>query len=185
MMPDSLRGQYLEAMGIEVWYSKPLVPGATVPDSGTADISAVGTASSFNIGMLQYPGCLMIFDLSEPVETLAPEHQRLLDDLALSLGVEARQSRLFQERCPAPSDEDPSQVMQRRAGQLIGDHSSLVLVMGDIPRRLLFGDQMAALAATRFLGRRAITAMGLDVLIKDPISKRSLWLKMQEPGIGK
>jgi hypothetical protein len=34
--------------------------------------------------------------------------------------------------------------------------------------------------ATSFLGRPAIAAMGLDALLKDPISKRSLWLKMQE-----
>jgi hypothetical protein len=180
-MPDALRGQYLEVMGVEVWYSKPVMPAGTVPASGPVDLSATGTTSSFSIAMLQYQGCLMVFDLAEPVEKLATEHQRLLDDMALSLGIDSQQSRLFQEDLPGSSGEDQAQVIQRRAGQLIGDHGSLVLVMGDVPRRLLFGDQIDAMVTTKFQGRRAITAMALDVLIKDPISKKSLWLKMQEP----
>jgi hypothetical protein len=182
MMLESQRGEYLETMGIEVWYSKSMLQSTAGSDSDTAQIGASSAFSPFNIGMLQYPGCLMLFDLDDAVESLAPEYQRLLDDLALAMGVAATQSQLFRQ--DSSSEGDPSVEIQRRAGQLIGDHNSCVLVMGDIARRLLFGDQMAVMMTTSFLGRRAITAMGLDVLLNDPICKRSLWQKMQEPGPG-
>lgn len=188
-MPDSLRGKYLEAMGIEVWYSKSIVQNTDLPDSvpvsETAEISSAGAISSFNIRMLQYPGCLMIFDLAEPVETLASEHQSLLDDLALSIGVATTQRQLYREDWSRSSRGDPSQVLRKRVGQLIGDSSTCLVVMGEVARRLLFGEQTGAMKTTRFLGRRAIAVMGVDVLLKDPISKRSLWPKMQELGLGK
>ena len=181
-MLESQRGEYLETMGIEVWYSKSALQSTAKPDSDTAQMAASGAFSPFNIGMLQYSGCLMIFDLADAVESLALEHQRLLDDLALAMGDSATQSQLFRENWS--SEGDPSAQIQRRAGQLVGDHNSCVLVMGEISRQLLFGDQMAVMMTTSFLGRRAITAMGLEVLLNDPICKRSLWQKMQEPGLG-
>jgi hypothetical protein len=181
MMPDALRGEYLEAMGIEVWYCKPVSPRDKEPGAEPADLSAAGTISPFTIGMLQYSECLMVFELDGPVEKLAPEHQSLLDDLALSLGAEPQQGQLFQEDWSRSIEADSSDLIRRRAGQLIGDHKSLVLVLGDVPQRLLLGEQVDAMGGTRFLGRRTVTAMGLDAMINDPISKRSLWLKMQEP----
>lgn len=189
MKPDSLRGKYLEAMGIEVWYSKPVVQNTAarnaVTVSETAEMSPADAISSFNIHMVRYPGCLMIFDLAEPVATLASEHQRLLNDLALSIGIATAQTQLFREDWSRLSSGDPSKVIRERVGQLIGDSNTCLVVMGEVARRLLFGEQTGAMKATSFLGRSAIAVMGLETLLKDPISKRSLWPIMQKLGLGK
>ena len=186
-MQNSLHSQYLEAMGIEVWYSKPektelAEAGVSQHEStaivSTASVSRESVPSESRICLLQYRHCLILLELPAALQELPGNYQSLLDDIAFSIGA-SNESKLFSQDQSDTDDADPYQSMHRQIEQLIGDSNACLIVMGDLPRRLLFGDQVKTMQSTSFLGRAAITAMGIEQLLEQPIHKRALWQELQ------
>lgn len=171
----------------------PAVPAVTASNEVTdvADSSpensiaaSTSTISNFNLRLLQYPACLMIIDIEESMDTIPESCQRLLDGIALAIGAENRHRKVIGQKWTAASVGDPYQVVHRHVGQLIGPGNSALVVMGQIPRKLLFGNQPEGMMISNFLGRTALATPGIEVLLNSPMLKRDLWLSIQDSRSG-